>query len=95
MLGRRELIAHALAQPGAWLDEPWDETNPVVKVGPRIFLFAGPPDADPPAVSMRCQPDHVEVWRSRYPASIGRAPYMGAKPWNQVRLDGSVPDGRP
>jgi predicted DNA-binding protein (MmcQ/YjbR family) len=92
MLGRAGLIAHALAQPGAWLDEPWDEGYPVVKVGPRIFLFCGSLDADPPAASMRCQPDDVEVWRSRYPGSIGRAPYMGTKPWNQVRLDGSVPD---
>ena len=92
MLGRDELVAHALTLPGAWLDEPWEAGNPVVKVGPRIFLFCGPPDPGHPAVTVRCQPDHVEVWRGRYPASIGRAPYLGGKPWNLVQLDGSVPD---
>ncbi len=92
MLDRDGLVAHALAQPGAWLDEPWARGNPVVKVGRRIFLFCGSPDAAPPAVSVRCRPDDVEVWRSRYPGSIGRAPYLRGKPWNQVLLDGSVPD---
>jgi len=92
VLRRDALVAHALAQPGAWLDEPWGEGDQVIKVGSRIFLFAGAETKDPQAVSMRCQPDDVEVWRARYPRSIGRAPYMGAKPWNQVILDGSVPD---
>jgi predicted DNA-binding protein (MmcQ/YjbR family) len=64
----------------------------VIKVGQRIFLFCGAPDGDPPAVSLRCQADDVEVWRGRYPGVIGRAPYMGTKPWNLVRVDGSVPD---
>jgi predicted DNA-binding protein (MmcQ/YjbR family) len=92
VLGRDGLIAHALTLPGAWLDEPWEEGTPVIKVGQRIFLFCGAPDGDPPAVSLRCQADDVEVWRGRYPGVIGRAPYMGTKPWNLVRVDGSVPD---
>ena len=92
MLGRDELIANALAMPGAWLDEPWEAGNPVVKVGPRIFLFCGAADTDQPAVTLRCHPDQVDLWRGRYPGSIGRAPYLGGKPWNLVHLDGSVPD---
>jgi predicted DNA-binding protein (MmcQ/YjbR family) len=87
-----QLVAHALAKPGAWADEPWGEDDQVIKVGKKIFLFCGSADAPAHAVSVRCQPDDVEAWRSRYPASIGPAPYLGSRPWNRVLVDGSVAD---
>jgi predicted DNA-binding protein (MmcQ/YjbR family) len=88
---RDELVAHAVGKPGAWVDEPWDGDQ-VVKVGQKIFAFCGSPKTSTPAVSLRCDPDEVEAWRGRYPASIGPAPYLGSRPWNRVVLDGSVPD---
>jgi predicted DNA-binding protein (MmcQ/YjbR family) len=87
-----EVVAHALAKPGAWADEPWGHGDQVVKIGKKIFLFAGSGDVDPPRVTVRCEPDDVQPWRDRYPASIGPAPYMGTRPWNKVLLDGSIPD---
>ncbi len=36
-----ELLAHCLAKPGAWQDEPW-EGDVVVKVGSKILAFFGP-----------------------------------------------------
>ncbi len=36
-----DLIAHALALPGAWEDHPWGER--VAKVGKKVFLFCGKP----------------------------------------------------
>ncbi|MEZ5191481.1 MAG: hypothetical protein R2734_02400 [Nocardioides sp.] len=37
------MLAHCLAKPGAWPDNPWDHEFPVVKVGApdraKIFAF--------------------------------------------------------
>jgi predicted DNA-binding protein (MmcQ/YjbR family) len=85
-----DLVAHALAKPGAWADEPWGEGDRVIKVGTKIFMFCGSGAAVPQGVSLRCQPDDVEAWRARYPGAIGPAPYMRTRPWNRVVLDGSV-----
>jgi predicted DNA-binding protein (MmcQ/YjbR family) len=86
-----ELVVHGLGKPGAWADEPW-EGDQVVKVGKKIFLFCGSPDSDPHTLTVRCPPGEVEAWRQRYPESIGPAPYLGARAWNRVVLDGSVPE---
>ena len=34
------LMAYCLSKPGAWPDEPWDDST-VAKVGPKIFAFLG------------------------------------------------------
>lgn len=36
---RKQLLAHALKHPEAWVDHPWGED--VVKVGKKIFVFFG------------------------------------------------------
>lgn len=38
----RELLAHALGLPEAWLDHPWGED--VAKVGKKVFVFFGTGD---------------------------------------------------
>jgi predicted DNA-binding protein (MmcQ/YjbR family) len=86
---RDDLVALALAMPGAWADEPWDGDT-VAKVGSKIFAFLGGDDST--AVTLRCRPEDVQAWRQRYPRALGPAPYLGSKPWNRVQLDGSVPD---
>ncbi len=64
-----EVLAHCLAKPGAWPDEPWGD-GLVVKVSSKIFAFLGPaPNAGPapepaqesppgpaqaPAVGLKC-----------------------------------------
>jgi predicted DNA-binding protein (MmcQ/YjbR family) len=42
---RKQLLAYALALPGAWIDHPWGED--VVKVGKKVVVFFGIPSNDP------------------------------------------------
>lgn len=39
-----ELLAYAFGLPEAWEDHPWGDT--VAKVGKKVFLFLGTPEAD-------------------------------------------------
>ena len=87
-----ELVAYGLTKPGTRQEFPFDEATLVLKVGGnggRMFLLAGL-DVAPPRVSLRCWPDEIPAWREKYPDSVGPAAYMRSKPWNSVRLDGSV-----
>ncbi|MCI0689794.1 MAG: MmcQ/YjbR family DNA-binding protein [Sporichthyaceae bacterium] len=88
-----ELIEYGLTKPGARQEFPFGEATLVLKVGAnggRMFLLAGIDGGEPHRVSLRCWPDELPVWRSKYPASVGPAPYLTGKPWNAVLLDGSV-----
>ena len=87
-MNREAVLARALSMPGAWADQPWHDDT-VVKVGSRIFAFLGADGGS--TVVLRCRPEDVEAWRQRYPQSLGPAPYLRAKPWNRIQLDGSVP----
>jgi predicted DNA-binding protein (MmcQ/YjbR family) len=84
---RDDVLAMALAMPGAWADQPWHDDT-VVKVGSRIFAFVGADGGT--SVTLRCRPEDLEAWRQRYPSALGPAPYMRTKPWNRVELDGTV-----
>ncbi len=88
-----DLLAAALGLPGAWLDHPWGPEDRVVKVGSRIFLFAGS-EGEAEAVTVRAADlESTAVWRERYPAAVGPAPYLRGKPWNRVLVaGGGLPD---
>lgn len=89
---RDELLAHCLAKPGAWLDEPW-EGDVVVKVGPKIFVFFG--TADPgTTVGIKCGPSRevADEWLKRYPEDASVMPYLGRSGWNTLRIGGAIPD---
>jgi predicted DNA-binding protein (MmcQ/YjbR family) len=88
---RDELLAHCLAKPGAWQDEPW-EGDVVVKVGSKIFAFLG---AEPAAsVGVKCgrTRDEADEWLLRYPDDASVMAYIGRSGWNTLRLDGAIPD---
>lgn len=83
------MLAHALALPGAWPDEPW-EGDPVAKVGTRpgrIFLFGGTD-----GVALTLPPDDRPALVGAYPGTVGDAPYLSRRHWVRVRLPGAVPD---
>ena len=84
-----ELLAHALALPGAWPDEPW-EGDPVAKVGARpgkIFLFGGDE-----GVSLKVPPEDRAALVGTWPGTVSDAPYLSKRHWVRVRVPGGVPD---
>jgi predicted DNA-binding protein (MmcQ/YjbR family) len=86
-----EVLAHCLAKPGAWRDEPW-EGDVVVKVGTKIFAFLGSQDGG--SVGVKCAPSREEAdeWLARYPDDAARMAYIGRFGWNTLRTDGAIPD---
>ena len=88
-----ELTARSLAMPGAWADNPWEHAHPVIKVGPgergRIFAFL---KADGVGVKSARTREEADEWVHRYPEDAAVMPYLGRNGWNDLRLDGAIPD---
>jgi predicted DNA-binding protein (MmcQ/YjbR family) len=86
-----DLLAHCLAKPGAWQDEPW-EGDVVVKVGPKIFAFLGTGSAA--TVGLKCGPTRelADEWLLRYPQDVSVMAYIGRSGWNSLRIGGAIPD---
>jgi predicted DNA-binding protein (MmcQ/YjbR family) len=49
-----------------------------------------PRDAEPPSVSLKCDPEWSELLRKAYPA-VTAGYHLNKKHWNTIVLDGSVP----
>lgn len=83
-----ELLAHCLAKPGAWQDEPW-EGDVVAKVSDKIFAFFGKD-----SVGIKCGRNREEADElvATYPDDVSKMAYIGRSGWNTVRLGGAVPD---
>lgn len=81
-------MAHCLAKPGAWPDQPW-EHDVVAKVGTKIFAFLGDD-----RVGVKCAPDRgqADEWLVRYPQDATAMAYIGRYGWNSLRLNGEIPD---
>ncbi|MGI5241473.1 MmcQ/YjbR family DNA-binding protein [Dactylosporangium sp. CA-139066] len=85
---RDELLAHCLAKPGAWPDQPW-EGDMVAKVGPKIFAFVGAG-----SLGVKCAPtrEAADEWLHRYPDDAAAMAYIGRSGWNTLRIGGAIPD---
>jgi predicted DNA-binding protein (MmcQ/YjbR family) len=88
---RDDALAHCLALPGAWQDEPW-EGDVVVKVGSKIFAFVGPADAASVGVKCGRSREDADEWLARYPGDASALAYIGRYGWNSLRLAGAIPD---
>lgn len=90
-MSRATLLAHCLAKPGAWLDEPW-EGDEVVKVADKVFAFFGSPGR--PSIGLKCgrTADDSREWRDRYPDDVTVSAYIGRYGWNSFRIGGAVRD---
>ncbi len=88
---RDEALAHCLALPGAWQDEPW-EGDVVAKVGSKIFAFLGSPDGTSVGVKCGRSREDADEWPARFPDDAAVMPYLGRHGWNSLRLPGAIPD---
>ena len=87
---RDEARASCAAKPGAAETYPFGPDTAVYKVGGKMFALA-PWSAEPPTVSLKCDPEWSEVLRKAYDA-VRPGYHLNKKHWNTVVLDGSVPD---
>lgn len=81
-------LAHCLTRPGAWRDEPWEDST-VAKVDKKIFAFIG--DG---SVGVKCGDDRDEAdeWLHRFPDDATVMAYIGRSGWNSLRFNGAIPD---
>ena len=81
----RELCA---AYRGADETYPFGEGNAVYKVGGKMFALV-PLDADPPRISLKCDPEWSEVLRNAYDA-VRPGYHLNKRHWNTIVLDGTI-----
>ncbi len=81
------------AFPGAWPDDPWGHDHPVFKVGPadRGKIFASLA-ADSVGVKAAANREVADEWLVRYPDDASVMAYIGRSGWNDLKLDGAIPD---
>lgn len=90
------LRTSCLSFPGAYEDYPFGPETAVFRVRLRhrdetpgkIFALVGM-DADPPSISLKCDPGLAVQLRAAHPEITG-AWHLNKKHWNGVRLDGDV-----
>ena len=85
-----DLRALCLGFTGAEETFPFGPENAVFKVHGKIFAIAGL-DADPPRISLKCEPWLAEQLRADHPA-ITPGYHLNKRHWNTVVVDGSVPE---
>lgn len=92
---RADAEAICAAQPGAWLDSPWEPDEIVYKVGPaergKIFCFLGTAATPHGAVSIKADPELVPLLHEKYDA-VAQPPYLSKRHWIAVTLNGDMPD---
>ena len=87
------MLAHCLAQPGAWPDNPWGHEHPVVKVGAgadgKIFAFLAER-----GVGVKGGPSRevADEWLARYPEDASVMPYIGRHGWTDLAFGGAISD---
>ncbi len=89
-MNRADLVANCQSKRGAAVEQPFGPEVDVFKVMGKMFALI-PVDADPPSISLKCDPVLAQILRENYSA-VTPAYHMGKKYWNGVLLDGSVPD---
>lgn len=87
---RAELVTHCLSKPGAVSEQPFGPDVDVFKVMNKVFALI-PTDADPPTISLKCDPTLAQILRQNYPA-VTPGYHLNKVHWNTVKVDGSIGD---
>jgi len=83
------LTSRCLSLPGAAEDYPFGDEVTVFKVAGKMFALLL--DAEPPRLTLKCDPNLALALRERYPAVVPGY-HSNKRHWNTVDLDGSVPE---
>ena len=86
----KELQSYLLAKKGTTEEMPFGPDNWVYKVVGKMFALV-PIDADPPTISLKCEPGQALLLRDVYPA-VRPGYHMNKTHWNTVTLDGTIPE---
>ena len=89
-----DVLEYCLQLPGAWQDEPWEDSL-VAKVGSRIFAFFGSfGDEDGEGIGLKCGTgrDEADEWLHRFPDDARPMPYLARGGWNSLRIGVAIPD---
>ena len=90
MLDRKALRDYCLGLKAAKAEFPFGPEAEVFKVMGKMFALI-PTDANPPTISLKCDPVLAEMLRQTYPAVIPGY-HMNKRHWNTVTSDGTIPD---
>ena len=85
-----DLRALCMGFAGAEETYPFGPETTVFKVRGKIFAIAGL-EAQPPHVSLKCEPDLAAQLRNDH-AAISPGYHLNKQHWNTVVVDGSVPE---
>lgn len=77
--------------PGAFAEYPFGPEAQVWKVGGKMFALVAE-NADPPRVSLKCDPDLALELRAQYPEAVIGGYHLNKQHWNTVTVDDRVPD---
>ena len=88
MSDREHLRSFCLTKHGAFEDFPFGEEVAVYKVMGKVFALL-PVDADPPTISLKCDPILAGMLRETYP-TVTPGWHLNKKHWNSVKVDGTV-----
>lgn len=81
---------HCLRKKGVTEEFPFDEVTLTFKVLGKIFIIA-PLDEETLRFAFKCEPELAIELREQY-ALVTAAWHMNKKHWNNVLVDGSIPD---
>lgn len=84
-----ELKAYLLGKLGTTEEAPFGPGIWVYKVRGKVFALV-PWDANPPSVSLKCDPVRAMELRAIYPA-VTAGYHLNKRHWNTVVIDGSIP----
>ena len=71
------------------MEYPFGDGVRVYKVAGKMFALV-PEGAEPPSISLKCDPLDAEMLRQRY-AAVTAGYHLNKKHWNTVVADGEVP----
>ncbi len=89
-MNRNDLAAYCLSRTAAQVDQPFGSDVDVFKVMGKMFALI-PVIADPPNISLKCDPVLAVILRDTY-AAVTPGYHLNKRHWNTVMIDGSITD---